>query len=61
MIALNKNDSGIDNAIAEFKAHKEKFIVTSAVTGDGCRDLVAKLDAAVPHMQKKSTGWSSKN
>lgn len=60
VIALNKSDLGIDSAMAEFKAHKEKFIVTSAITGDGCADLVAKLDEAVPHVQKKRSGWGPK-
>ncbi|MCQ2049997.1 MAG: GTPase ObgE [Candidatus Saccharibacteria bacterium] len=60
VIALNKNDLGIDNAIKEFADHKEKVIVTSAVTGDGCRELQQALDEAVPHIQKKKVGWESK-
>jgi GTP-binding protein len=60
VIALNKSDLGIDAAIKKFKAHKEKFIVTSALNGDGCRDLATELDKAVPHKQKKRSGWSSK-
>lgn len=60
VIALNKNDLGIDNAIKEFADHKEKVIVTSAVTGEGCRELQQALDEAVPHVQKKKVGWESK-
>lgn len=60
VIALNKNDLGIDNAIKEFADHKEKVIVTSAVTGEGCRELQQALDEAVPHIQKKKVGWESK-
>lgn len=60
VIALNKKDLGIDNAIKEFADHKEKFIVTSAVTGEGCRELQQALDEAVPHVQKKKVGWESK-
>ena len=60
VIALNKSDLGIDNAIKEFKKHKEKVIVTSAITGDGCKELQQALDDAVPHVQKKKVGWESK-
>lgn len=60
VIALNKNDLGIENAIKEFADHKEKVIVTSAVTGEGCRELQQALDEAVPHVQKKKVGWESK-
>ena len=34
--------------------------VTSAITGDGCKDLQQALDDAVPHVQKKKVGWESK-
>lgn len=57
LIALNKNDLGIENAIKQFKAHKEKVIVTSAVTGFGCKELQEALDKALPHVQKKQSGW----
>ena len=60
VIALNKSDLGIDEAIKQFKAHKEAVIVTSAVTGDGCKELTLALDEAVPHVQKKKVGWESK-
>ena len=60
VIALNKSDLGIDNAIKEFKKHKESVIVTSAITGDGCKELQQALDEAVPHVQKKKVGWESK-
>ena len=61
VIALNKSDLGIDEAIKQFKAHKESVIVTSAVTGDGCKELTLALDEAVPHVQKKKVGWESKS
>jgi GTP-binding protein len=61
VIALNKSDLGIDEAIKQFKAHKEAVIVTSAVTGDGCKELTLALDEAVPHVQKKKVGWESKS
>jgi GTP-binding protein len=60
VIALNKDDLGIENAIKEFKKHRQKVIVTSAMTGDGCKELVQALDEAVPHVQKKKVGWESK-
>lgn len=61
VIALNKNDLGIENAIKEFKKHRQKFIVTSAITGEGCPELVQTLDELVPHTQKKAGGWGKKN
>ena len=60
VIALNKKDLGIENAIKEFAEHKEKVIVTSAITGEGCKELQQALDEAVPHVQKKKVGWESK-
>ncbi|MCQ2093092.1 MAG: GTPase ObgE [Fibrobacter sp.] len=60
VIALNKSDLGIDDAIKQFKDNGEKVIVTSAFTGEGCVELQEALDAAVPHVQKKKVGWESK-
>ena len=60
VIALNKSDLGIEDAIKEFKKHRQKVIVTSAMTGDGCSELKQALDEAVPHMQKKRVGWAKK-
>ena len=51
----------IQQAIKEFKKHREKVIVTSAITGDGCKELQQALDDAVPHVQKKKVGWESKS
>jgi GTP-binding protein len=61
VIALNKSDLGIEESIKEFKKHREKVIVTSAITGDGCKELQQALDDAVPHVQKKKVGWESKS
>ena len=60
LIALNKSDLGIEAAIKQFKTHKEKVIVTSAMNGDGCKELIQALDDAVPHVQKKKVGWETK-
>lgn len=60
VIALNKSDLGIDAAIKQFKDNGEKVIITSAFTGEGCKELQESLDAAVPHVQKKKVGWESK-
>ena len=60
VIALNKSDLGIENAIKEFKKHRQKVVITSAVTGEGCPELQQALDEAVPHGHKKSIGWSKK-
>jgi GTP-binding protein len=61
VVALNKSDLGIENAIKEFKKHRQKVVITSAVTGEGCPELQQALDDAVPHMHKKSIGWSKKS
>ena len=34
--------------------------MTSAMNGDGCKELMQALDEAVPHAQKKKVGWESK-
>ena len=60
VVALNKSDLGIENAIKEFKKHRQKVVITSAVTGEGCPELQQALDEAVPHGHKKSIGWSKK-
>lgn len=60
VIALNKSDLGIEEAIKQFAEHKEKVIITSAFTGEGCMELRDALDQAVPHVQKKKVGWETK-
>ena len=60
LIALNKSDLGIEKALKDFKKHKDSVIVTSAMNGEGCKELVSALDQAVPHKKKKSSGWSTK-
>lgn len=58
VIALNKSDLGIETAVRKFKAKKEKFIVTSAFSGEGIRELIQALSDLVPDKQKKYKGWS---
>ena len=58
VIALNKSDLGIDSAIKKFKAKKENFIVTSAFSGKGIRELTQSLSDMVPDRHKKYKGWS---
>jgi GTPase len=58
VIALNKSDLGIEAAIKKFKAKKEKFIVTSAFSGEGKEELIEALTALVPDKRKKKSGWS---
>ncbi len=58
VIALNKSDLGIDSAIKKFKAKKENFIVTSAFSGEGIRELTQSLSDMVPDRHKKYKGWS---
>lgn len=58
VIALNKADLGVAEAEAAFKAHGEAPILTSALSGEGTRDLKLALDKLVPQKQKKSKGWT---
>lgn len=58
VIALNKSDLGIDSAIKKFKAKKENFVVTSAFSGEGLRELTQSLSDMVPDRHKKYKGWS---
>ncbi len=57
VIALNKSDLGIDSAVRKFKAKKERFIVTSALSGEGIRELTQSLSDMVPDRHKKYKGW----
>lgn len=58
VIALNKSDLGIEATIKKFKSKKEKFIVTSAMSGEGVRELNQALSDLVPDKHKKYKGWS---
>lgn len=55
LVALNKADLGIGDAEAEFKAQGQAFIAISAITGQGCKELVRALANALPQLDKK--GW----
>lgn len=57
LIALNKADLGIESTKKIFSKKKEKVILTSAVTGEGCKELQIALDEMVPNKQKRSKGW----
>ncbi len=57
VIALNKSDLGIEAAIKKFRSKKENFIVTSAMSGEGVRELVKALSDLVPDKHKKYKGW----
>ena len=60
IVAHCEDNNVIARNIKAFKKHRQKVIVTSALTGDGCEDLLQALDEAVPHTQKKSSGWAKK-
>jgi GTP-binding protein len=47
VVALNKNDLDISKAKKDFKKHKQVFIETSALNGDGCPDLASALGDVV--------------
>jgi GTP-binding protein len=55
VIALNKSDLGISKAKKEFVKHKQAFIETCALSGDGCADLTKALGAIVHVNEVK--GW----
>ncbi|HPW94192.1 MAG TPA: GTPase ObgE [Fibrobacteraceae bacterium] len=57
LIALNKSDLGIEKTQKIFLKKKEKVILTSAITGEGCKELKIALDEMVPNKQKRSKGW----
>ena len=56
-IALNKADLGIEKAEKIFKSKKENFVSTSAVTGEGVKELKKILSNLVPDKRKKAVGW----
>lgn len=60
LIALNKVDLGIEKAEKDFKAKKEKFICTSAISGAGTKELIKELSGLVPDKRQKTIGWSKK-
>ena len=47
VVALNKSDLDISAAKKEFKKHKQAFIETCALSGEGCSDLANALGALV--------------
>ncbi len=57
LVALNKADLGIEKAEKAFRAKKQPFISTSAVTGIGLQDLKKALGGLVPDKRKKASGW----
>ena len=57
IVALNKADLGIEKAEKAFKAKKQEYIATSAITGIGLKDLKKALGKLVPDKRKKNTGW----
>lgn len=55
VIAINKCDLGVEKAIKAFKKHKLETMVVSAVTGEGCKELVSALEKKLPSLHQK--GW----
>ena len=55
VIAINKADIGVEKAVKTFAKHKLPVQVISAVTGQGCKELVAKLKDMLPSLHQK--GW----
>jgi len=55
VIAINKADLGTEKAIKTFAKHKLETISVSAVTGDGCKELIYALEKKLPALHQK--GW----
>jgi GTP-binding protein len=55
VIAVNKADIGVEKAVKDFKKHKLDVLVVSAVTGQGCKELVIALTNKLPALHQK--GW----
>jgi GTP-binding protein len=58
MVALNKSDLGVEAAQAAFEAEKVPYVLTSAITGAGCRELIRALEAHVrPAVDQRKGAW----
>ncbi len=58
IIALNKADLDIDKALKAFQKKKEQPLVVSAITGEGCKELVMALDKQLPaNTERILSGW----
>lgn len=55
VIAINKCDIGVEKAVKTFKKHKLETHVVSAITGEGCKELIHALEKALPSLHQK--GW----
>lgn len=55
VIAINKADIGVDKAVKAFARHKIPVQVVSAVTGEGCKELIHALERKLPKLHQK--GW----
>jgi GTP-binding protein len=55
VVALNKSDLDVSKAKKEFKKHKQAFIETCALSGEGCPDLANALGEIV--FVGEAKGW----
>jgi len=55
IIAINKADLNVEKTAKTFAKHKLPVQVVSAVTGEGCKELVIKLKDMLPSLHQK--GW----
>lgn len=60
VLALNKSDLGVEESMKVFKEQGESFILTSAVSGDGCDALKLALEKLVVPKALKTSGWAKK-
>lgn len=60
VLALNKSDLGVEESMKVFKEQGESFILTSAVSGEGCDALKLALEKLVVPKALKTSGWAKK-
>jgi GTP-binding protein len=59
LVALNKADLGTSKAKAGFTRHKQAVLRTSALSGEGCAELVHALGSLVAqHGKKQAVVWN---
>ena len=57
VIALNKADMDVSKSLATFLKKKENPVVTCALSGTGCQELVIALDNLIPGGSKLTRKW----
>jgi GTP-binding protein len=59
LVALNKADLGVAKAKTSFGRHRQPVFLTSALSGEGCKELVHALgDLVAAHGKKQKSAWN---